>query len=71
MEPYRPIVDLLVMEWLTAHPEVEELNKESKAHILQMATRDVQIEKNTHSLIVAVKNTTSSLYKSTRVKSDS
>ncbi len=33
------------MEWLTAHPEVEELNKESKAHILQIATRDVQIEK--------------------------
>lgn len=63
MEPYRPIVDLLVMEWLTTHPEVEELNKESKAHILQMATRDVQIEKNTHPLIVAVKNTTSSLYK--------
>ena len=63
MEPYRPIVDLLVMEWLTTHPEVEELNKESKAHILQMATRDVQIEKNIHPLIVAVKNTTSSLYK--------
>ena len=63
MEPYRPIVDLLVMEWLTTHPEVEELNKESKAHILQMATRDVQIEKNTHPLIVAVKNTASSLYK--------
>ena len=63
MEPYRPIVDLLVMEWLTTHPEVEELNKESKAHILQMATRDVQIEKNIHPLIVAVKNTASSLYK--------
>ena len=63
MEPYRPIVDLLVMEWLATHPEVEELNKESKAHILQMATRDVQIEKNTHPLIVAVKNTASSLYK--------
>ena len=63
MEPYRPIVDLLVMEWLTTHPEVEELNKESKAHILQMATRDVQIEKNTHPLIVAVKNTAPSLYK--------
>ena len=63
MEPYRPLVDLLVMEWLTTHPEVEELNKESKAHILQMATRDVQIEKNTHPLIVAVKNTASSLYK--------
>lgn len=45
MEPYRPIVDLLVMEWLTTHSEVEVLNKESKAHILQMATRDVQIER--------------------------
>ena len=63
MEPYRPIVDLLVMEWLTVHPEVEELNKESKAHILQMATSDVQIEKNIHPLIVAVKSTASSLYK--------
>ena len=63
MEPYRPIVDLLVMEWLATHSEVEVLNKESKAHILQMATRDVQIEKNVHPLIVAVKNTASSLYK--------
>lgn len=63
MEPYRPIVDLLVMEWLTTHSEVEVLNKESKAHILQMATRDVQIEKSVHPLIVAVKNTASSLYK--------
>ncbi|GJH41647.1 CRISPR-associated endonuclease Cas1 [Capnocytophaga sp. HP1101] len=63
MEPYRPIVDLLVMEWLTAHLEVEELNKESKAHILQMATRDVLIEKNVRPLIVAVKSTASSLYK--------
>lgn len=63
MEPYRPFVDWLVMDWLTRNPDTEELNKEFKAHILQIATKDVKIDGKTRPLMVAVKTTVSSLYK--------
>jgi CRISPR-associated protein Cas1 len=63
MEPYRPMVDWLVMDWLTRYPESEELNKEFKAFMLQVATRDLKIEGKTRPLLVAVKSTASSLHK--------
>lgn len=63
MEPYRPFVDLLVMQWLNLHPETEDLNKEFKAHILKIATMDVRIEDKIRPLMVAVKTSASSLYK--------
>ncbi|WP_304343598.1 type II CRISPR-associated endonuclease Cas1 [Chryseobacterium koreense] len=63
MEPYRPFVDWLVMDWLPRNPETEELTKEFKAHILQIATKDVKIDDKTRPLMVAVKTTVSSLYK--------
>lgn len=63
MEPYRPFVDALVMDWLIENPNSEELSKESKAHILKIATKDVKIDGVTRPLIVAVKSTCSSLYK--------
>lgn len=63
MEPYRPFVDQLVMIWLTKNPDSEELTKEFKAHILQIATKDVKIDQVTRPLLIAVKMTTSSLYK--------
>ncbi|MCW4453126.1 type II CRISPR-associated endonuclease Cas1 [Kaistella sp. BT6-1-3] len=63
MEPYRPFVDWLVMDWLTRNPETEDLTKEFKAHILQIATKDVKIDDKTRPLMVAVKTTVSSLYK--------
>lgn len=63
MEPYRPFVDLLVMDWLTKNPNIEELTKEFKSHILQIATKDVLIDTKTRPLLVAVKTTATSLYK--------
>ena len=63
MEPYRPFVDLLVMDWLTKSPNTEELTKEFKAHILQIATKDVVIDGKTRPLMVAVETTATSLYK--------
>jgi len=63
MEPYRPIVDLLVMKWLQLHPEKQSLDKESKTFLLQIATQDVNIEKLVRPLIVGVKMTSSSLLK--------
>ncbi|QBO58472.1 type II CRISPR-associated endonuclease Cas1 [Chryseobacterium salivictor] len=63
MEPYRPFVDWLVMNWLTKNPDSEELTKEFKAHLLQIATKDVLIDGKRRPLKVAVKTTASSLYK--------
>lgn len=63
MEPYRPFVDGLVIDWLINNPNCEELTKECKAHILQIATQDVRIEEKTRPLLVAIKTTTTSLYK--------
>lgn len=63
MEPYRPFVDLLVMDWLAKHPEVEDLTKEFKAAALRIATWDVEIDGKNRPLMVAVKTTASSLYK--------
>lgn len=63
MEPYRPFVDLLVMQWLKEYPESEDLTRDFKAHILRIATMDVTIDKLTRPLMVAVKTTTISLYK--------
>lgn len=63
MEPYRPFIDLLVMQWLKIHPDIDELTKEFKAHILQIATKDVNIDSKIRPLLVAVKTTASSLYK--------
>ncbi len=63
MEPFRPFVDILVMQWLEANKEAEGLTKEFKAHILQIATMDVRIDGKIRPLLVAVKTTASSLYK--------
>lgn len=63
MEPYRPFVDLLVMDWLTKNPGSDELTKEFKAHILRIATKDLLIENNKRPLMIAVKTTATSLYK--------
>lgn len=63
MEPYRPFVDWLVMDWLTNNPNSEELSKEFKAHLLNIATKDVKVDGLTRPVLVAVKTTASSLYK--------
>ncbi|MEC5156107.1 type II CRISPR-associated endonuclease Cas1 [Chryseobacterium sp. MP_3.2] len=63
MEPYRPFVDLLVMSFLEKNPDTEELTKDFKAYLLQIATKDVKIDGLKRPLMVAVKTTASSLYK--------
>lgn len=63
MEPYRPYVDKLVLQWLAQYPEEQELSKEFKAHILKIATLDIWIEDKNRPLLVAIKTTAVSLYK--------
>ncbi|WP_419870610.1 type II CRISPR-associated endonuclease Cas1 [Chryseobacterium sp. CT-SW4] len=63
MEPFRPFVDMLVMQWLEMDPGSEELTKEFKAHMLKIATADVKLENKVRPLLIAVKVAASSLYK--------
>jgi CRISPR-associated protein Cas1 len=51
------------MQWLEINSETEELSKEFKAFILQIATKDVKIDDKTRPLLIAVKITATSLYK--------
>lgn len=62
MEPYRPIVDRAVIQWLTFFPSNYELSIGAKTHLLKIASTDVYLEKKWHPLLVAVKMTVSSLY---------
>ena len=63
MEPYRPYVDELVLEWMNKPFRPTEMSKEAKTHLLKIATKDVKIDGLTRPLMVALSHTTSSLYK--------
>lgn len=63
MEPYRPFVDRLVLQYLEQNENAEELTTEAKAYLLSIATQDVVIDEKQRPLLVAVTTTTASLYK--------
>ncbi|MBQ0147235.1 MAG: type II CRISPR-associated endonuclease Cas1, partial [Flavobacteriaceae bacterium] len=63
MEPYRPYVDEMVVEWINKPFQPTELSKESKTHLLNIATKDVMIDGLKRPLLVAISSTTSSLVK--------
>jgi CRISPR-associated protein Cas1 len=63
MEPYRPFVDSLVYELWESGTDDMILEKESKAHLLQVLTTDVRIGKVKRPLMVALSITTASLTK--------
>ena len=61
MEPYRPYVDEAVYELWESGGDTLILEKETKAHLLQILTTDVNIGKVTRPLMVALSITTASL----------
>ena len=63
MEPYRPYVDELVFQLTKAHDIPIELTKELKASLLTIPTLEVVINGRRSPLMVAVGQTTASLYK--------
>lgn len=63
MEPYRPYVDQLVVEWMQKPEATHVLDKQAKAHLLQLATKDVYINGLQRPLMTALSITTSSLCK--------
>lgn len=63
MEPYRPYVDELVFKLVQINGKVLDLTKEIKAKLLEIPTLEVKIGGKRSPLMVAVGQTTASLYK--------
>ena len=63
MEPYRPYVDRLVLRLIEKYPSVTELDAPLKRELLAVPVLDVTMEGLRRPLMVAVSQTTSSLYK--------
>ncbi len=61
MEPYRPFIDLLAWDIYQKYPELEVLEKEIKAEMLEILSSDVGMKKQTRPLMVAITHTTASL----------
>lgn len=63
MEPYRPYVDELVIKIKKEFDNTDELTKEIKARLLSIPTVEVRINNHRRPLMVAVTETTASLYR--------
>jgi CRISP-associated protein Cas1 len=63
MEPYRPYVDVLVCEIMESGKDYSRLTTELKAKLLSLPVVEVGIQGRRSPLMVAVAQTTASLYK--------
>ena len=63
MEPYRPYVDLLVLNIMENEDEIKELTTDLKMRLMSIATVDVVIEGQSSPLMVGVQRTTASVRK--------
>jgi CRISPR-associated protein Cas1 len=64
MEPFRPIVDLWIINYLDKIEEPSEtLTKSDKVHLLQIPVIDIEIERKKSPLMVGAQRTTASLVK--------
>ena len=63
MEPYRPYVDRLVLNIIRTNGMVDEFTRELKSQLLVIPTLDVVVNGKRSPLMIAVLQTTASLYK--------
>ena len=63
MEPYRPVVDKLVLDIINEGNPCPQLTREIKARLLGIPVLDVEIDGHRSPLIIAATTTTASLYK--------
>ena len=63
MEPYRPVIDALVRRIITDHDDIIQLTLDIKRELLAIPTLDVNMNGQQRPLMVAVDQTTTSLYK--------
>lgn len=61
MEPYRPYVDTLVLDWLAQHGMTNEVTLEAKQHLLGVLGMDVRMEKRLRPMMLALSETTASV----------
>lgn len=61
MEPYRPVVDLMIIEMMTKHERSTDITTEMKRDLLQIPAMDVLINGSKSPLLVAAQLTTASL----------
>lgn len=61
MEPYRPFVDFAVWDICQKYPDIDTVEKEIKAEILELLSSDVAMKKQTRPLMIAITHTTASL----------
>jgi CRISPR-associated protein Cas1 len=61
MEPYRPYVDTLVLDWLSQHGLTNEVTMEAKQHLLGVLTMDVRMENRLRPMLLALSETTASV----------
>ena len=62
-EPYRPYVDELIVSIINSNCDIADLSKEIKAKLLTIPTLEVSVNGKRSPLMVAVSQTTASLYK--------
>lgn len=63
MEPYRPLVDQVVLELVRSHDDYETLTPALKQELLKIPAQDVRIGGQSSPLMLAMQQTASSLYK--------
>ncbi len=63
MEPFRPFVDEMIIEYLQKIPNYEKLDKTAKAYLLSLMQKDIHIDTKVRPLQVAATITAASLYK--------
>lgn len=63
MEPYRPFVDMIVMDMVDTQKPTEELTKEQKVALLSLPTTEVMIDGKRSPLEVAASTTSASVYR--------
>lgn len=63
MEPYRPFVDDMVIEYIENNPEKIEIEQDFKSFIYSLMTRDTFMDKKKHPFMIALTFTSSSLSK--------
>ena len=61
MEPYRPFIDYAVWDICQKYPEVDIVDKELKAELLEILSSDVGMKNQTRPLMIAITHTTASL----------
>jgi CRISPR-associated protein Cas1 len=61
MEPFRPYVDQLALQWFNANEMSEELTIAMKRHLLQIPAIDIVIDQKSSPLMVGVQRTTASV----------